>query len=73
MSRFSLQGRGVQLAQSLMFSAFYGTYYFYAVSPHTIYLAASGGMSLFLLIGVLNSGMNAAIYVSEMSLLPGGQ
>jgi len=57
----------------LTYASFFGSYYFFLVQPHSMYLMASLGMSLFMLSGFLNHQMVMVLSVADAQLKTDGE
>ena len=50
----------------MLFTSYYGVYYFGMIAPHSMYLVATGGFSLFLTVGMLNYNMTMTLSVCDI-------
>ena len=57
----------------LTHASYFGVYYFLAMQPHTMYLLACGGLSIFLTGGLLNHSMILQLSVADAQLKSDGE
>ena len=51
--------------QYLMLASFYGSYYYALVQPHSMYMVACSGFSVFFFVGWLNYKMNLSLNIAD--------
>ena len=56
-----------------MFASFYGAYYYTMLAPHSMYMVACSGLSIFFTAGFLNYNMTMTLCVADAQLRSDGE